>query len=631
MAEANNNGQFEQLITRYGGIEVPPRPIEAQEIVKPELEFYPVLLDYDLPLVKATITTRLSSLLGVAKVEISQPPEHIKSDYAIPLFGLFKQLGEDGVLHVLQGFEDSTDNEGVVGATELKGPYFNIRIDARRVGASIVNRIEAMGESYGIFNEGGGKTVVFDTSSPNIAKAMTVAHLRSTVIGESLGRIYQNCGYEVIRDNHIGDWGTQFGILGRAYELWGHEVPDLQEGGDPIKGLFELYVRMHRAIEEEEESSQEGSDLKQQGLEWFKKLEQGDEDARQLWQWALGISMVEANRIYQRLGSNFEYVLGESKYVSMFPSVITAMEEAGMASIDDKRRVVIDFGPDSKFKPLPIQKSDGTSLYAIRDLATLAARQVWFEPAKILYVVGGEQSHYFGRVFEAFKRYSEAVGEDLAQIKHVAFGMVKLPEGKMSTRKGNVIFLEDVMDEAVSRARAVIDTHINETGAAFSEAEIAETAEKIGIGAVIYSELRQNRGRNIKFNWEEILSFNGNSGPYLQYTNARINAIFRKLGEHETDFDTPIKLSNEYEERLVLELGRFPEAIKEALDSNEPSLVADYLYKLCSAYNNFYKTSQVLSASDMDTKNTRLRLSSATSTVLRRGMYLLGVPMPERM
>ena len=630
MADTNKEKQFEQLPTRYGSIDVPPRPPENQPIYEPPVHETPDISEYDLPYIQSQIQEELEVRFG-SEVKLERPPDHIDSDYAVRLFKPLAEAGPEVVDQKINELVASLSDESVVKGLSLEGPYLNIKLNPEVVGTSVIRTIEAMGEKYGSFNAGDGATVIFDTSSPNIAKQMTVAHLRSTVIGETLGRLYQNCGYRVIRDNHLGDWGSQFGILGHAYELWGDQVPELREGGDPIKGLLELYVRINSEIEDEEAVSETGSELRQKGLEWFRKLEHGDPKARELWRWALDISMVEANRIYNRLGSNFEYILGESEYVQMLPQVIEALKKAGLANKDDLGRVVVDFDENSKIKPLLIQKSDGSSLYATRDLATLAARSVWFKPEKVIYVVGGEQKHYFQQVFETFNRYSDAVGETPPETEHVYFGMVKLPTGRMSTRKGNIIFLEDVINEAVTRARKIVQEHAGESNIEFSEAEIDKIAEDVGVGAVVYSELRQGRTRGIEFKWDEVLSFRGNSGPYLQYTNARINAIFRRLGEYEIDFDSPLKITDEIEAGLALKLGEFPEAIKSALDKNEPSVVAEYLHDLCSAYNGFYRDNPVLAAQDKQIKDSRLRLCNATSIVLKRGMHLLGVPLPERM
>lgn len=611
----------------YGDIVVPPCPPANRPIQEVDYWRMPDLESYTLPAARKHIEAQLSQLLGV-DIELEKPPEHVNSDYAVKLFAALKKHGGE-VADTLAGLPADWLHEAGIAEARQEGPYLNVRLDAERVGTSIVRDIEANGSKYGELNIGDGATVVLDTSSPNIAKEMTVAHLRSTVIGESLARLYQNCGYRVIRDNHLGDWGTQFGILGRAYELWGNEVPELQD--DPIKGLLKLYVRMNQAIEEESGGDDGESDLKQQGLEWFRRLENGDPAARELWQWALNISLVEANRLYERLGSNFEYILGESQYVGMLPSVLSAMERSGLAGRDDKGRTVIDL-TDEKLGQLPIQKSDGTSLYATRDLATLAARTAWFNPDRIIYVVGGEQQHYFRQVFKVFEKYSKMTGEQPPETEHVYFGMVKLPEGKMSTRKGNIIFLEEVIDEAVSRARKIVAEHAASDNLEFTDDEIDEIAEKVGVGAVIYSELRQGRTRNIDFDWDEVLSFSGNSGPYIQYTNARINALFRRLEpDYQVDFDKPLTLAGEMESGLALKLGEFPDAIRSAAEKNEPSLIAEYLYELSSVFNSFYKNHPVLNAESKDVKDTRLRLSDATATVLRRGMHLLGLPIPEKM
>ena len=655
MAQRTHNHLFEQNRQFYGGIEVPACPPPQQEIIIPALECLPNYKNYTLPRIEETLKRAVEQTAGV-DLPVVRPPARVEADYALPLGRLFQERGAEKTKADLSSFMGWAAGYDQIESAELEGAYLNLKLDSVEVGTDIVKDIEAAGDTYGVFNMGNGDRVVIDTSSPNIAKEMTVAHLRSTVIGESLGRLYQAAGYEVIRDNHLGDWGTQFGILGRAYELWGHEVADLKEGGDPIKGLFELYVRINSAIsagaeiekekekynktlnEEEQTIVDTGANLRQEGQEWFRRLEEGDSNARQLWQWAKDISLVEANQLYQRLGSNFEYILGESEYVGMVPSLLDSLKDLGLArkegrvSKDGKQRTVVKFGRHNKLGDLPFLKSDDTSLYATRDLACLAARNVWFDPAKIIYVVGGEQTHYFKQVFHGFNLYSRLVGEQSTDMEHVSFGMVKLPEGKMSTRRGNVIFLEDVVDEGVARAKSLIEERSAEQSDGLSEAEIADIAEKVGVGAVIYSELRQPRSRKIKFDWDEMLSFQGNSGPFLQYTNARINSIFRKLPpDYEIDYKAKLAITNEQEAKLAQALGGLPLAIKTAVEKNEPSVVADYLYHLSNTYNGFYKVSPVLKAGSKQSLDTRLRLSAATAQVLRTGMNLLGVPIPERM
>src|SRR6185369_7950702 len=524
------------------GIDIPPRPKSDIPIVTPDTRIMPSPSDYP--------WTRIGEILG-RKVDgwgklygvglEAKPPRSgvgVGADIAAAMHPLAKVL-EQPAANVAEGMTRAHARRGHVlpgvGASADRG-FINFDIDPQPVGNAILSQIEAMGGRYGEVNVGQGAAVVLDTSSPNIAKHMSIAHLRSTVIGDSLARIYQKTGHTAIRDNHLGDWGTQFGMLGRAYDLWKDEVPELADGSNPVRGLYKLYARMHAEMAKEI-ADQKGrgvenpeSTLEKEGKAWFRKLESGDKDALALRDWATKLSLQEFQRVYNLLGKQFEYQLGESEYFSMVPSVNEAMEQSGTAVRDETGALMVrfseeEFGLDKGGKPrrLVLQKSDGTSLYGVRDLATIAARDAWFNPKKIIYVVGGEQSYYFQQVFASYDRFAQSQGAQAPELEHVHFGMMSLPEGNMSTRAGRVIFLEEVLNESIARARAKVD----DTDRGLTDAEKNQIARQVGVGALIYMDLSQGRERNIKFDWEQALSFEGNSGPSIQYAHARARSVLR--------------------------------------------------------------------------------------------------------
>lgn len=640
----NRSDSIEEMPTKpnykFGGLDFSPKPDPNQKPVEPELEHYADLGRMPIPFT-TTVTEQIVQGAVGREVKQSPTPDYVEADFAFALFDVAKKNGAEKLKAVAD--ELNTSAIPYVEQADVVGAFVNVQLNKGDIARQTVLDIEKAPQDYGKINIGGGANIVIDTSSPNIAKNMNVAHLRSTVIGESLGRIYQACGYTVIRDNHLGDWGTQFGLLGHAYKLWGHEIPDLKPGGNTIKGLLELYIRINQEVAAEktafEEQNQDNpdaeeavSELEEQGRIWFQKLEEGDPEAHKLWEWAYEISMVEANKIYEQLGSQFEYILGESYYVKYADALIEALIKAGIVTTDEKGRVVAQFSKDKKMPDLTVRKSDGTTLYSTRDLATLAARTVWFNPAKILYVVGGEQENYFRQVFETFSSFSKTAKLAPPVMEHVKFGLVKLPEGKMSTRKGNIIFLQDVLDEAVKRAKVNVQENLDEGQSHLSPDQADEVASMIGVGAVIYSELRQPRTRTIVFSWDEMLSFTGNSGPYLQYTNARINALLRKAKETDVKIDDSAELAFEsnIEKELGFELAKFPMAIKEAQEKDEPAILAEYVYRLSNTFNKFYKQEVILSAPQKQ-RNFRLRLARATSYTLCNGLGLLGIPTPEAM
>lgn len=640
--------------TELFGIRIPPRPESRFPIETPNLELFPGPNDYMWNRAQEVIKKQLSLVLDHDWTVVISPT-NVDADFSSPTHAIAKNVGQSpGAVaeQTATAVEDKGLLKGLVTTESAPNGYVNFKVEMGPFGSAVIREVEEMGNRYGQQNLGDGKTVVLDVSSPNVAKYMSVGHLRSTVIGESLFRIYQAGGYTAIRDNHLGDWGTQFGMLGRARELWGEEIEQQMPDAPTVKKLYELYKKINDEVKKEkiddlerlkaenpdadikELEKQTTSRLEQEGREWFARLEQGDPEAEALLEMATALSLEEFNKIYAILGTNYEYMLGESYYVPMLPDVINAFETSGVAHRDETGALVVEFPEEANLKRVVIQKSNSSSLYSTRDLAALAARTAWFKPDRILYVVGADQKAYFNEVFAAFRELAQ---DESPTIEHTYFGMISLPEGKMSTRKGRVVFLEDVLNEAISRAK----TKLLESNKQLSEAEIDVIARQVGVGAVIYMDLGQSRTRNINFDWDKALSLEGNSAPYIQYAHARATSLLNKARERfgprergaldVIDNNIPIEITRDSEKELVLQLAQFAPAIAKALEANEPSVIAAYTYRLAEAFSKFYTDAPVLSEKDLEKRNTRLRLTRASAQVIKNGLYLLGIEAPEKM
>jgi len=483
---------------------------------------------------------------------------------------------------------------------------------------------------------GEGKTVVVEFSSPNIAKPFGVGHLRSTVIGHALARIYEALGYRVVRINHLGDWGTQFGKEIAAYKRWGD--PERIKA-NPIPELLALYVRFH-------EEAEQNPELEEEGRAWFKKLEEGDREARELWQWFVDESLKAFRQTYRLLGVEFDHYTGESFYTDQIPRVVDALREKGLLQ-ESEGAWVVDLS-EREMPPCLILKADGTSIYATRDLAAAIYRHEQFGFEKMLYVVGAEQTLHFRQVFAVLEKMGHAWA---SRCEHVPFGLMQIEGKKMSTRKGRVIFLEEVLQEAVERAEAIIQ----EKNPSLPDRQVV--ARQIGVGAVIFHDLKTNRIHNVNFSWDEVLNFDGETGPYVQYTYARTQSVLRKAralregadareattaggdgvnaagdaaiaGDQAGAWDAPwLEHSKAWE--VCLHLLQFGKAVERAAAGNEPSQVARYLLDLCQLYNRFYHDERIL-VEDAQEREAKLRLTEAVGQVLKRGLYLLGLEAPPQ-
>lgn len=627
--------------TEYLGITVPPLPESLIPIVLQDPAILPKSQDYTHLGLKRELQKLIAGLTGTedGKIQLSDPPQEIPADYALACHPLARSLRKSPVA-IAHSIADQVKSglrpELVEDVYALNG-YLNFVVNANLFGSRVLQEVKKGQDSYGRQDIGEGAKVVIDCSSPNVAKYMSVGHLRSTIIGESLSRIHRAIGYTVVRDNHLGDWGTQFGMLTRAHELWGQDYAELRNDTNPVQGLYKLYVRIHEEVEKEKEaeSAKLGipkddieTSLEKEGKRWFQRLESGDDEALKLLRWATERSLKEFQRVYDLLGTKYEYMLGESFYVSMLPNILQFLRNRGIAEYDAEGVLAVNLQAQ-RLSRLVVQKSDGTSLYATRDLATLVARTAWFDPQKILYVVGGDQREYFQQVFAAFERMTE--GEKRPKTEHISFGMITLPEGKMSSRAGRVIFLEDVLDEAISRARIKADHVI--TKDILTDLEKDEIARKIGVGAVIFFDLGQGRDRKIEFDWDKALSFEGYSAPYIQYAHARTAALLRRADELniELDQNLPPVFDHPTEAALVKQLSRFPEAVAKAGILYKPDIIAQYVYTIATMFNDLYKQARIVNEGNPGLRNTRLRLTQATAQVIRNGLNLLCIEAPERM
>lgn len=504
------------------------------------------------------------------------------------------------------------DHPAVAGTTVAGPGFINFTVAEDWLCAHLaVQTDDAHG---GIVQSGQGKTVVIDYSSPNVAKRMHVGHMRSTLIGNALDRMHRATGWSVVADNHIGDWGTQFGKLIIAWQRW---LDEAAFESDPIGELERLYVKF---------GNEETDELLAEARAETAKLQGGDPDNLALWKRFISVSLAEFDKVYDRLGVRFDETLGESFYNPELPGVVQALLEGGIAT-ESQGAIVVRYGEDApgmlKDTVLVIRKQDGAFLYGTTDLATLDHRKKTWAPQRVLYVTDMRQQLHFQQVFSAWNQWQPDNAMDLV---HTWFGMLVLPEGAMSTRKGNVIRLVDLVDEGVRRARAVVD----EKSPDLPDADRAAVAEAVGSAAIRYADLSQNPQSNVTFTWDKILSLEGNTAPYLLYSFARCRSIQRK-GEVSEGTVTGIVIDDPHSRTLALHLARMPEALATSVGVYRPNLLCDYLFETANLFNRFYREVSVLGADTPEQRAGRLALVEATARVLSRGFGILGITPLERM
>ena len=561
--------------------------------------------------IKSQIAEAVSSASGLDSGQIipllERPPEGIGADFALPCFTLARTLRKDPRL-IAMDLGRAIKPSGLIREAKPAGAYLNFSVDWNAVAAGLLPAI-IRNSRYGSSRLGEGKAVLVDFSSPNIAKPMSVGHLRSTTIGDSLCRMHRFLGYRVIGDNHLGDWGTQFGKMIVAYRRWGH--PDKLEK-NPVEELLRLYVKFHGDAEVDPK-------LEDEARLAFKRLEDGDRESLDLWKRFSELSVREFEKVYRLLGVRFDLQQGESFYDRMAKDVISEAIRKGVAKWS-QHALVIDTGGEI---PLIIRKSDEATLYSTRDLAAINYRVRKFALERILYVVGSEQKSYLEHVFRAAERLGYVKpGKGLV---HVQFGMMSLPEGKMSTRKGRVVLLEHVISEVVDLADKTIMIKNPELKGR------KKVAQEVGIGALKYADLSRDRIKDVRFDWDEILSFEGDTGPYVQYTHARACSILRKgkIKAPPKRMDAGL-LKGAKEALIIRKLAEFPETVARAAEDCKPHHIANYVYSLATLFNEFYQSVPVLKARKAE-REARVALVFSVRNVLKSGLSLLGIEAPEEM
>lgn len=555
---------------------------------------------------KQKVVDLVSEQVDLPKEKISMLIERPKNpkmgDYAFPAFALAKIEHKNPALIAKDIAEKISDDSFT--SIQAVGPYVNFAIDHAELVNATLNDVLTEKEHFGDQKLGEGN-VPIDMSSPNIAKPMSMGHLRSTVIGNSIAKTLKKVGYTPIKINYLGDYGTQFGKLITAYRLWGNEE-DVKK--DPITNLFHYYVKFHEEAEKDPK-------LEDEGRAAFKKLENGDEEEIKLWKWFREVSLQEFNRIYKELGVTFDSYNGEAFFNDKMQPVVDELREKGLLE-ESRGAQVVNLGEDEN--PALILKSDGSSLYMTRDLAAALYRKKEYDFVMSLYVAGGEQTGHFKQLKQVLKK----MGYDWSDnIHHIPFGLITQGGKKLSTRKGNVVFLDQVLKDAVSLA----EQQIEEKNPNLSNKK--QVAHDVGVGAVVFHDLKNDRMDNFDFDLEEVVRFEGDTGPYVQYTNARAQSILRKANK-EISMDN-LSLNDDWSFAVAKALADFPAIVEKASEKFEPSIIAKYALDLSKKFNKYYANVRILDEDDQ--LNARLALVQATSIVLTEALRLLGVNAPKEM
>ena len=562
-------------------------------------------------------------------IKVEYPAQYSNGDYSTNIALELGKATDENPRRVAEELLEIIKKPNWISKIEVAGPGFinfflsekfltDFLDEIRNAGAvngaanGAANGATSGATNYGASDAYKGKTVVSDTSNPNIAKPMGAHHLLSTIIGDSLTRIFAAAGYRVVRDNYLGDWGTQFGKLIYAYKTWGDEKTVKK---NPIPELLKLYVKFH------DEAERDGA-LEDAGRVEFKKLEEGNAENKKLWKWIVDLSMEEFQKLYKRLGVTFDLIHGESFYEDKMQEIIDEGIKKKIFVTGEGGALIAPFSHE-KYPPCLIRKSDGATLYATRDLARVKYWERTWHPDLMVMVVDMAQTMHFQQFLEVSKMMKLTAARNL----HISFGRMRFPEKRMSTRKGNIVLMEELLDEAEERAYKIVC----EKNPELSEKRKKEVARQVGIGAVKYAILSQNRSTDITFTWDKILSLDGNSAPYLQYVYARGRSIMRRSKAKSGSANkSSYTLQQPQELTLARFLPRFPEIILRAAEEFKPNLIANYLYEVASAFNTFYQAVPVIQAPP-NARETRLKLVEATTIVLKNGLALLGIETPEEM
>lgn len=561
---------------------------------------------------KISIAKSLSEATGLETAEllsfIETPPDSSMGDFAFPCFKLARTLRKAPPAIAAELKEKLALPEGI-DRIDVAGGYLNFFADKADFAGKTIRRVLDEGEAYGGGDIGHGKNVCVEFSSINIAKPFHIGHLPSTAIGNSLNRIYQALGYHTIAINHLGDWGTQFGKMIVAYKKWGNNKP-IEES--TVRELVQLYVRFHEEAEKDES-------LNDEARAWFRKIEEGDKEAIDLWQRFKDLTLKEDGEVYKLLGVHFDSYAGESFYEDKMQPIIDELDAKGLL-VTDKGAKIVDLS-EWDMPPCIIVKSDGATLYATRDLAAARYRKKTYNFVKSLYVVAYQQNLHFKQFFKVLELLGDTWVKDCV---HVNFGMVSMEEGTLSTRHGNVVYLEDVLRASIEKTLEII----REKSPDLDNKE--EAARAVGVGAIVWGVLYNSRIKDTSFSWAKVLNFDGETGPYAQYTHARCCSVLRKAGGYDGAHVDYSFLKEESAQALIKAISTLPDIVRSAADKNEPYLVARCVIDVASCFNKFYYECRILD-DDEKIRSARLALTDAARQTIRNGLYLLGLEAPERM
>ena len=538
---------------------------------------------------------------------LAVPPDPALGDYAFPCFRLAKPLrtAPPKIAEAVCGAWNAAE----LAAVRPVNGYMNFFLNRENFAAETMAELSEKGERFGSSDEGKGKTICLDYSSINIAKRFHIGHLSTTMIGHSLKRIFDFLGYTTVGINHLGDWGTQFGKMICAYRKWGTKE-EVEQGG--VAALEALYVRFHQEAEKDPA-------LEDEGRAWFKKIEDGDPEAMEIFTWFKDVTLKDAAKVYDQLGVSFDSYAGESFYIDKMEPVIQELRDKKLLTLSNGAWVV-DLEEDN-MPPCLILKSDGATIYATRDITAAIYRQNTYHFDKCLYVVAYQQDLHFRQIFRVLEKMGFAWAKDCV---HVSFGMVSFEGAALSTRKGNTVHLEDLLNQAVAKARDIIE----EKSPNLENKD--EVARQIGIGAVIYTDLSNNRIKDIDFRWDNALNFDGESGPYVQYTHARCCSVLRKAPDFGCAAPDWSALTDDEAQALLRLISRFPDVIRDAADKYEPSMVTRAVTDIAQAYNKYYYEHRILDGEPAQAA-ARVALTRAAAQVIRTGLFLIGIEAPERM
>ena len=561
---------------------------------------------------KKEIIKILSEIINCSeeKILFEIPPENVEADLACPCFRFAKILKKAPNL-IAQDIKEKIDGLKIDFIDEIKvdGGYLNFILNKEIYTQEIILNLLNEREDFFKFDIGKGKNIVLDYSSPNIAKPFHVGHLRSTVIGNALYNIFSCLGYNCVSINHLGDWGTQFGKLIVSYKKWGNKK-SVEENG--INELMRLYVKFH-------EEAKKNSELDNLAREWFVKMQNGDEEALDLWKWFNDLSLVEFKKIYERLGVKFDYYMGESFYNDKMQAVVDELKEKKLL-VESEGAMIVDL-EKYKMPPCLILRSDGGTLYPTRDIAAAIYRKKNFDFEKCIYVTAFDQKLHFEQWFKVI----DLMGYDWAKnLVHVEFGLVSLDSGKLSTRSGHVILMEDLLNEAVEKTKKIIDEKNPDLE------NKNDVAEIVGIGAIIFNDLYNSRIKDVVFSWDKILNFEGETGPYVQYTYVRTCSLLKKAGDFDKkNLDYKV-LTDEFSFKLVKLIGLFREKILDAAEKFEPYIISRHIMNIAQAFNKFYNNNLILDE-EKEVKTARLNLCLCVNLVLKFGLKILGIKVSDVM